>query len=427
VTEEQLSTLFWMNVAVGAVLTTLCVAAGPMMVRFYDEPRLLPITISVGIGFLFIGAGAQHRAMLQRAMRFGTLGIIDTAALVLGIIGSIAVALLGQGYWALVVMTVGPQMASAVGAWTATRWIPGRPRRGTGVRSMIWYGGNVTFNSVIVYVAYNVDKVLIGRYWGAEALGMYGRAFQLINLPTDNLSATVSQVVFPALARLQNDPARLRSYFIQGYSFLFAILLPLTAGCALFPEDIVIVFLGARWLEAASIFRLLVPTILVFALINPLGWMLMATGRISRSVKLAILIAPVVIAGVAIGLRFGPQGVALGFSVAMMLLVVPFLVWATHGTCISLLDVLKAVSPASLSVVVAGAVVLSLGRYMHAIEPAFLRLVVESGLLFGIYWAMMLFGLNQRSSYMKIVGELGFRRARARNIQDGLVEEVATT
>jgi PST family polysaccharide transporter len=417
VTEDQLSTLFWLNVAVGGVLAAVCAAVAPFLVGFYDEPRLLSISVALGVGFLFIGAGAQHRAILQRAMRFGTLGVIDTATLLLGIVAGVVTALLGYGYWALVVLTVGPQIASAVGVWIATRWIPGRPRRGTGVRSMLWYGGSVTFNAVIVYVAYNADKVLVGRFWGAEALGIYGRAFQLINLPTENLSSTVSQVVFPALARLQNDPPRLRSYFLQGYSFLFALVLPVTVGCAMFPEDIVRLFLGAKWLEAASTFRLLAPTVFVLGLINPLGWMLMATGRMSRSVKLAVLIAPTVIAGYTIGLGYGPNGVALGFSVAMLLLAVPFVVWATHRTPISVLDVVKAVSPALLSIVVGASVVLALDRYIQPVESVFLRLVIESGLLFGTYWLVLLFPLNQRSNYMKILGGLRAQRARATDLQ----------
>jgi O-antigen/teichoic acid export membrane protein len=418
VTHDQLSTLFWLNVAVGALLALLSAVAGPILVRFYDEPRLLSITIGVGIGFLFIGAGAQHRAILQRAMRFGTIGVIDTAALVLGIIAGCGMAALGMGYWALVMMTVGPQLASAAGAWIATRWIPGRPKRGTDVRSMLWYGGSVTFNGVIVYIAYNLDKVLVGRFFGAEALGIYGRAFQLITMPTENLTTTVSQVVFPALAKLQNDPVRFRSYFLQGYNFLFALVVPLIVACAIFPEDIVRVLLGARWIEAASIFRLLAPTVLVFALINPLGWMMMTTGRMSRSVKLAILIAPTVIAGYGIGLGYGPEGVALGFSAAMLLLTGPFVVWATHRTYVSALDVVKAVSPASLSIAVGAAVVVSLNRYTQAIEPAILRLVFESAVLFCTYGVMLLFVMNQRENYMKIVSELGFRRSRSQRLSD---------
>jgi PST family polysaccharide transporter len=412
VTNAQLSTLFWLNVAVGAILAGICAAAGPVLVRFYAEPRLLAITMAVGVGLLFIGAGAQHRAILQRSMRFGALAIVDTAALVVGIASGIGMAAFGLGYWALVVMTVAPQIGATLGAWIATGWVPGKPERRTGVRSMLWYGGGVTFNGVIVYIAYNADKVLLGRYWGAEALGIYGRAYQLINLPIDNLTSTVSQVVFPALARLQNDPARLRSYFVQGYSLFFALVLPLTVGCAMFPEDIVRVFLGSRWLEAAPIFRLLSPTMFIFALVNPLGWMLMATGRVARSVKMAILIAPIVMAGYIVGLGYGPQGVALGFSVAMLLLTVPLVVWATHGTSITVSDVVKAVSPSLISVMVGMGVVLASRGLTNTLEPAFVRLVAETALLFGTYWIVLLFPLKQRQVYVKILRELRLGRTR---------------
>jgi len=197
---------------------------------------------------------------------------------------------------------------------------------------------------------------------------------------------------------------------------LRALVMPLTVGCAMFPQDIVLVFLGSKWLAATSIFRLLAPTMLIFALINPLGWMLMATGRVSRSVKMAFLIAPTVIAGYGIGLRYGPEGVAAGFSIAMLLLAGPLVVWARRGTSISVLDVVKAVSPASLSIAVGAAVVLAVSRYTQSIEPVFLRLVAESALLFGTYWMMLLFALNQKSAYLQIFGELRFRRARTQRI-----------
>ncbi len=178
VSNDQLSTLFWVNIGVGTLLATACVLAAPLLVGFYAEPRLLSLTMAVGAGFVFMGAGAQHRAILQRGMRFGTLGVIDTVALVIGVAAGIGTAASGGGSWALVVLTVCPQIVGTAGMWLATRWIPGRPVRHSGVRSMLWFGGTVTLNGLVVYVAYNLDKVLLGRYWGADALGVYGRAYQ---------------------------------------------------------------------------------------------------------------------------------------------------------------------------------------------------------------------------------------------------------
>jgi PST family polysaccharide transporter len=371
--------------------------------------------MAVGGGFVFMGAGAQHRAILQRHMRFAALAVIDTLALAVGIGTGIVLAAIGTGYWALVAMTVVPQIVTTIGTWAVSGWMPGPPKRGTGVRSMLWYGGSVTFNALIVYVAYNLDKVLLGRFAGAAALGVYGRAYQLINLPTDSFTATVSQVAFPALAKLQNDPVRLRNYFLRAYSIFFAINLPITAGCALFARDIILVFMGPRWLEAVRIFQLLVPTTFVFALINPLGWMLMATGRISRSVQMALVIFPTVVLGYVAGLRNGAEGVALGFSTAMLVLALPMILWATHATVISAKDVLRSVAPALAAVVAAAGAVTIASAYTHSIEWTFGRLVTESAILFAVYWLVLLFVFGQLTTYATVLRELRIFPARVRS------------
>jgi O-antigen/teichoic acid export membrane protein len=402
VTEDQLSTLFWVNVAVGGVLAALCAGMAPILVRFYGEPRLFLITVALAVGFLFNGAAAQHRAILQRRMQFGTLAVIDTVGLVAGIGTAVAMAISGFGYWALVMMAVVPQAVTAFGAWIATGWIPGMPKRQTGVRSMLWYGGTVTVNGLIMYVAYNVDKVLVGRFWGADALGIYGRAYQLISLPTDSLNSTVAQVAFPALARIHADLGRLRSYFLQGYGLFFAVVVPITVGCALFAEDIVKVFLGPKWSEAASIFRLLAPTMLVFAVINPFGWLMMATGYSVRSLKIALVIAPCVILGYSIGLPGGAHGVALAFSVVMVCLMIPVVAWSKHNTLMTTRDVLSKVMPPLLSALAGGAMAFVMSGNLQQIRSTFWRLVSETGVLFAVYLVILLFAMNQGPVYLKL-------------------------
>ena len=78
---------------------------------------------------------------------------------------------------------------------------------------------------------------MIGRFLGVDAIGIYGRGFQLVSLPTDNLNSAVGEVAFSALSRLQNDPARLRSYFLKGFSVVLGLTLPITIACGLFADD----------------------------------------------------------------------------------------------------------------------------------------------------------------------------------------------
>lgn len=187
ITKEQTSTLFWANVVVGGLLALLTAIGAPVLAAFYREPRLFWVTAALGASFLFNGVTAQHRAILQRSMRFTALAATDVTSLVLGIAVGIGMALTGWGYWSLVVMALVQTAAGAAGVWLAARWVPGWPVRGIGIRSMLWFGGTITLNSVIIYFAFNMDKVLLGRFWGAETLGVYGRAYQLMNVPPTTL------------------------------------------------------------------------------------------------------------------------------------------------------------------------------------------------------------------------------------------------
>ena len=171
VTEEQLSTLFWINLLVGAVLGLIAVAMAPAIAAFYHEPRLIAVTIVLATGFLFNAAGVQHGALLQREMRFTALAVINTVGLIVGTAIAIAGAKIGYGYWALVAMTVTAPLISTIGFWLATAWLPGMPQRRSGIRSMMRFGGTLTLNGLVVYIASNLEKVLLGRFWGVDALG----------------------------------------------------------------------------------------------------------------------------------------------------------------------------------------------------------------------------------------------------------------
>ena len=221
---------------------------------------------------------------------------------------------------------------------------------------MLRFGGTITLNSLVVYVAYNLEKVLLGRFWGADALGIYGRAYQLVTIPTDNLNAAVGGVAFSALSRLQHDAVRLRNYFLKGYTLVVSLTIPATIFCAFFSKDIILVLLGPKWLEAAVIFRLLAPTVLIFGMINPLSWLLLSVGLQGRSLAIALVIAPLVISAYLIGLPYGPEGVATAYSAAMTLWVIPHLAWCLHGTAISLSSLLLAASRPLLSGIVAAVV-----------------------------------------------------------------------
>lgn len=403
VSDEQISTLFWINVVVGVILWFSLTALAPVVVAFYHEPHLLWVTILLATAFIFNAGGVQHSALLQRQMRFTTLAIIDTVSLVLSTSIGISMALAGFGYWALAAAAVSLPLFTTVCLWLTSGWIPGRPRSRVGVHSMMRFGGAVTLISVIVYIAYNLEKVLLGRFWGADAVGIYGRAYQLINMPTENLNSAIGVVALSALSRLQDDANRLKSYFLKGYSLVLALTIPLTFCCALFAKDMILVVLGPKWKDAVDIFRLLAPTILVFALINPLWWLTCSLGMVGRNLKLVLVMAPLVIGGYLMGLPYGPKGVALGYSTVMILWVVPCIAWSVHGTVVSLRDIMLAASRPLVSGIVAAALAFGVQFFCGQSLSPLLRLILGAIVLFGAYAAILLYGMGQKAFYIKLL------------------------
>ncbi len=298
-------------------------------------------------------------------------------------------------------------LTSTIGLWIAAAWVPGKPHRGVGLRSMTRFGGTLTLNGLVLYVASNCEKVLLGRVWGAQALGIYGRAFQLIRIPTDNLNSAVSDVAFSALSRLQDEPDRLRRYFLKGYSLVLALTLPITVACALFADDLVFVLLGPRWTATAKIFRLLAPTMMVFAIANPLGWLLNSIGFVGRGLKIALVIGPLMIVSYLIGLPYGPAGVAFAYSAVMMLWIFPVIVWCVHGTMVSVGDVLVTVARPLAAIAPAAILAFFVKGHLGVALLPLPRLCLENAVLFIAYFSVLLFVAGQKDLYLELLR--GFR------------------
>ncbi len=403
ITNEEVSTLFWLNMLVGLILAALSMAMAPILVIYYEESALLWVTAALGTGFIFYAAGVQHAALLQREMRFGMVAVVEIISQVVSTLMGIAMALSGYGYWALVAMAVIQPVVSTAIFWSTSGWVPGMPHRGAGVGAMMGFGSAIAANSLVAYVAYNFDKILIGRYWGAVALGIYGRAYQLLSIPSDNLTLAVGNVLFASLSRLQNDPGRLKKYFLTIYSLLLSLTLPSTLACVLFADDIVFLILGQKWKDVGPLFRLLAPAIVVFAVVNPLYWLNVSIGRAGRGLRIWLVLAPLLIAAYIIGLPYGSSGVALTYSTLMTLWLIPHLAWALNGTTISLRDLLPAVARPLVSTAVA-LVLASIVEACYLQPMAPLPRLLSGGTIFVlVYLWVILIVMGQKTIYFDLL------------------------
>ena len=390
ITKEEVSALFWINMLVGLVLSLVCVLIAPLVVRFYHEPRLLWIMIAMGLAFLFNAAGVQPLALLQREMRYVAISVIEVLGQLVSLGTGIALALAGFSYWALVAAAIVLPATTTASAWIATAWTPGRPSWPAGILSMLHFGGTLTLNGLISYMTYSFDRFVLGRVWGPSAVGYYGVASQLIFAPTQSLNTAVGGVMFSALSRLQDDSARFRSCFLKGYSLYVSLTMPTTIFAGVFAKDLLGLALGPQWTESSIIFQLLAPAVLVLGIINPMAWLLFSLRRHVRSLKIALVIAVLIVTGCLAGLPYGPEGVAIGFSVVMVVWLPPHVVWCVHGTPVSTSDILRALGRPLLAATVATALAYLVVTYVGPTQSPTLNLLMACSVMAVAYSCLMI-------------------------------------
>ena len=366
ITHEQISALFWVNVALGVGAFLAVAALSPAVAWFYHQPRLIGIMTALGTGYLLGGLTVQHQALLQRQMRFSRLAVIDVGSVIFSVAVAISLALLGARYWALVAQVVAYAAANAAGVWIGCGWRPSLHVRGAGVRSMLSFGGYLTGSNVINYVARNADNVLIGRVWGAYSLGLYSKAYGLLLLPLSQINNPIGAVVIPGLSRLREDHARYRTYYIGALTMVAFVTMPLALFTIIFAHELIPIILGARWIGAVPIFRLLGIAALVQPVCHTFGWLYISSGRTDRAFRWSAVNTVFMVLAFVIGLPHGAKGVALAFSVVMVGLSLPSLLYATHGLPVSLKDVGRAIWLPFLGSIIAGGVGLAI--HMAAID-----------------------------------------------------------
>jgi PST family polysaccharide transporter len=325
ITQAQVSNLFWVNVGLGGITTLLVAALAPTVAWFYREPRLVGITLVLSGTFLFASSAVQHIALLNRQMRFGLIAMIYIVSSLAGYLTGAGMALLGYGYWALVGASVTQVAVRLVLAWLISGWRPKLPSRNTQTWHMLTFGANITAGSLILSLARGTDNLLIGRFFGAAAVGLYSRAAILLIRPLEQFTIPINAVLVPALSRLQTEPDRYRRTFLRVYEAMALVSFLSTGLLLALARPLTLVVLGPRWEQAAPIFA----AFSIAALCLPLGgastWLFQTQGRGKDWLFFSLLGSCITVASFVAGLPFGPAGMAISYSVGGLFIGVPIL------------------------------------------------------------------------------------------------------
>lgn len=383
------SELFWINVALSTVITILTIGSAPVLAWFYHEPRLLNITVGFALTVFLTGLGIQHEALLSRQMRFATLAAVDVASLIVGLTAALSSAWFGAGYWALVINQIVASLVRVSGVWIVCRWRPGLPSFRLRSRAMISYGGDLTGFNLANYFALNVDNALIGKFWGAQQLGLYAKAYQLLLLPLEQINGPLGSVAIPALSRLADSPERYRVAYLKILEKLTMLTMPAVVFMIATSDWLVLLILGPQWQQAGRIFMLLGMAGFIQPVTRTCWWLLISQGRSRDMLRAGILSSAVSVASIALGLRWGAMGVATAYGASELFLAGPIIFrFAARRGPVRIADFYRTIAPAACASLCALAIVLISRPWLQGFHLA-LRVVLAFGITAGASFAIL--------------------------------------
>ena len=317
------SNLFWITSGAGLFLAIGFAAFGPLLSRFYGDPRVVRVAAVVSLTIFLSSISVVHVALLKRALRFSITSALDVVTTVVSVGVSVLLALKGWGYWALVAALIIRPAVQCLGAWSQCTWLPSLPRRVRGTGSVVRFALHVYGRFSFNYTTRNTDNLLVGWRFGSVSLGFYKKAYDLFLLPANQLLLPVSDVVLSTLSRLERGSAEYRRYFLNGLSILAFVGLGVGAVLTLVGKDLIRLLLGEKWGPAGYIFTFFCPGIGIMLIYFTSGLIHLSIGRADRWFRWVILEFGVTVLLFCLGLRWGAVGIASAWSASFWILFVP--------------------------------------------------------------------------------------------------------
>ncbi len=325
ISRAELSWLFFIAAGMGTAMTLISFVIAPLLGDFFREPTVSGITRVQGLGFAIVAFGSIHIALMQRAMEFRQIAIAGITSQAAGVAAGVALAYAGWGPWSLVYMTLTTNFLRSIVAWYQCPWRPSLQEKPEGLRSLLGFGWYVTMSGFTNYLSTNLDNILIGRFFGAGDLGLYRRAYSLLEYPTSRLLPAIRQVGDTALSRIQNEPTRFRNAATSMLHVYLLLGTPVVVVMMVGAYPSVRIIMGQRWEPAAAIFVYMMPLMWV-RLTSSVGTMcFFASGQVKKMSGWNFVNCMFAVAAIVLGVPWGPIGVAASYAVTGVLIRIPYL------------------------------------------------------------------------------------------------------
>jgi PST family polysaccharide transporter len=349
-TDEDTSSVFWFNVIAGALLAVAMFMLSNQIAFFYTTPIVGGLAKLLALVFVFNSMNVVQFSLLKKAINFKKIAFVNVTSTVVSGILAIVLALMDFKIWAIALQILSLSFFKTLFYWLSSNWRPKLIFEMKAIKSMLGFSSSVTADSIITYWARNLDNLLIGKFEGGDALGLYTKAYSIMMLPLHNISQVLTNVLFPSFSTIKNDKSKLKSVQLRIQNAVILVVLPFCCLIWLSAHELVVILFGNNWLGMVPLVKILTFLGITQSLLKINGSLYLALGKAQLAFKLSLIFQLFALLLLGIGLWLnGLYGLVIGYAVASLIVFFPSFYFSGRLIQLSIAEFLKKSFPILLS------------------------------------------------------------------------------
>ncbi len=258
------SSVFYFNMVMCLALYAIMFFLAPLIASFYEDDSIVPLIRVLSLTIVISGVRSIQNAYVSKQMLFKKFFYCTIGATIGAAAVGIGMAYAGYGVWALVGQQLFNTLIGTVILWGIVKWRPKRMFSFARLKELFSFGWKLLVSSLIEVLYQDIRQLIIGKKYSSEDLAYYNKGEQFPKLIVANVNASIDGVLFPTLAKVQDDGARLKQMTRRSIRLSTYIMAPLMVGLAVCAEPIILVLLTEKWLFCVPFMQIFCVTYLVY-------------------------------------------------------------------------------------------------------------------------------------------------------------------
>ncbi len=322
--KDKIKRFFSLSIWIGLTLFVLFAMLAYPIALFYENMKLIFPTMVMGFIFIFESINFVPGSLATKELKFNILGVGSIIQTIFQVILMIILAFLGFSYWSLIIpLTLSPfikflYISKKVDFTPALYGFHDAFGLLKEIRTLV---GSITISGIFNYWSRNIDNLLIGKFFGDAALGLYNRAYRFIYLATRLVTTVFGVVLFPSLKKLKDEGGDVNKELLTILGGLSLINYPIGFALILLAKPIVLILWGQDWTGVIQFLPYVGILILIQTIFSATGDFYVLQKKEKTVLKLSIISTVLSVSAIVLGVRYSPLHVILFYTLANIIMI----------------------------------------------------------------------------------------------------------